>query len=165
MDQPSKMKAGLVWGALLGVLSGLTWFSVTMGAQVKGVVDLLGWVILIGALLGAQLGYRAKASSVSYGGAYLVAFFVALFGGLIGAVAAFVVLSFVPGVLDGVRETMEQAMATAGAGGDPAATQMVMGAMTSPVALACMQGIGTFIGGLIVGLITSIFGMKKAATA
>lgn len=160
---PSKMSAGLVWGVVLGVLSGLSWFALSLGLQMQGVADIIGWVASIGTLLGAQLGYRSKATSVSYGGAYLIAFFVSLFGGIVGAIASFVVLSFVPGLMDAVRTLMEQAVATSGGGGDPQATSMMLDFMGSPVALSVITGIGVLIRGLLLGLITSIFGRKKAA--
>jgi hypothetical protein len=159
---PSKMSAGLVWGGVLGVLTGASGLTILAGPAVQGMASLVGWVITIGAIVAAQLLYRGKAHSLSYGGAFLIAFFVALFGAIVAAVVTFLVVSFVPGVGDAIRAQVDTALATNPSAGDPATAEMVANMMTSPIALSIFTAIGLIFQGLIIGLITSIFMRKDA---
>jgi hypothetical protein len=159
---PSKMSAGIVWGGVLGVLTGLSALSVVAGPAVQSVAGIVGWVISIVMIVAAQLLYRGKAHSLSYGGAYLIAFLVSLFGAIVAAVVTFLVLSFVPGVSQAIRTAVEAQLATNPGAGDPDTMEMVANMMTSPVAVSILTAIGLIFQGLIVGLITSIFARKDA---
>lgn len=159
---PSKMSAGLVWGGVLGVLTGASGLTILAGPAVQGMASLVGWVISIAIIVAAQLLYRGKAQTLSYGGAYLIAFLVSLFGAIVAAIVTFLVVSFVPGVGEGIRAQVDTALATNPSAGDPATAEMVATMMTSPIALSIFTAIGLIFQGLIIGLITSIFARKDA---
>ena len=163
------LKAGLKWAIYLSLIS----IAMTLAFHYTGfsnmadpedpngiTATIINLVISIGATVLAQLYYRKHNEGLmTYGEGISVAFFLGIFSGLVMALFMYLFMSYIePGLSDAIREAALQDESMSDEEREMAGS--IIGAMTSPTALAFISFFTIMLTHVIIGLITSIF-IKK----
>lgn len=165
--KPSALLIGLGYGtltALAGVVFSLILF-VTELDQTQSWMQNLTYLITLGGILLAQITYRNKYNNgfITYGEAFKIGLLTSLFLAIITSIYLFIFFRYIdPGSMDLIMQKAEQQMLDQGKTDLEIEQGMKFMQMVNNAGWYTFFGfLGTFFGGVVISLITSIFVKKE----